>query len=410
MNRSVAITFSCLFIVMLGFSVTLAVLPLRLGSDGLDLAESTEGVAFHVGALTGVYAFAQFVAAPFWGRWSDRHSRRLVLTWSLLGFGVSQLMFGVAPELPLLYASRIFGGLFSAAMFPLAAAAVADTFPSHRQQHGMAWLNASASLGVMAGPALSGLTSQWSWQANSPLGQFEVDGFMVPFFVLAVLSVAMTAITLWKLPQYLPGASRNTGQSTDTWVEVAIRIRGILAVVVASQIAMALFMTAFALHADVQLNLGPKVIGAAFALCGLLTASVQVATVWAIAHRWDERKQILWGSFAMAVGLLFMPIALSMIPMIGSISIFVIGAAIVATSLLSLVAKVCSQNVGAATGLVGSATYLGQILGPLVTGMLFAWNWSLPFYAGAAVMLAATALWLVKPVTVDDSQDKENAS
>lgn len=404
MNRSVAMTFSCLFVVMLGFSITLAVLPLRLGSDGLDLAGSTEGVAFHVGALTGVYALAQFVAAPFWGRWSDRHSRRLVLTWSLMGFGASQLMFGVAPGLPLLYASRIFGGLFSAAMFPLAAAAVADTFPKRRQLQGMAWLNASASLGVVAGPALSGLTSQWSWRANSPLGQIEVDGFSVPFFALAMLSVAMTAIALWKLPQHRPAASRNTGQSADTWVEVAIRIRGILAVVVASQIAMALFMTAFALYADAQLSLGPQGIGAAFALCGLLTASVQVGTIWAIARRWDERRQVLWGSFVMAVGLLFVPITPSKILMIGSISIFVVGAAIVATSLLSLVVKACPQSVGAATGLEGSATYLGQVLGPLVAGLLFAWGWSVPFYAGAAVMLAATAFWIIKPLTVGGTQ------
>lgn len=396
MNRSVTISFVSLFVVMLGFSVTLAVLPVRLGSAGLDLAGSAESVAFQVGALTGVYALAQFVAAPFWGRWSDRYSRRLVLICSLIGFGASNILFGLSTDLSLLYISRVLGGLFSAAIFPIATGAVAASFPRHRQPRGMAWLNASASLGVVAGPALSGLTSQWNLKTNSILGQIEVSGFSVPFLALGIISVVLSAIVLVQPPRDRPVAPRDADHSENTFGKVARRILGILVLVVASQIAMGLFMTAFALYADAQLSFEPHEIGAAFALCGLLTASVQVGIFWAIARRWDEHQQSLWGSFLMAVGLLFVPISTSLVPLIGTISIFVVGAAVVATSLLSLVAKASPQSVGAAAGLVGSATYLGQVLGPVMAGILFAWNWSVPFYAGAGLMLAATAFWIIK--------------
>lgn len=399
MNRSLAITFVCLFLVMLGFSVTLAVLPSRIGR----VAGSREVVALHVGVLTGAYAVAQFIAAPQWGRWSDRHGRRTATLFSLGGFALSQVLFALATSLPFLYAARVLGGLFAAAMFPIAAAYVADTLPERRQAQGMAWLSASAALGVVAGPVLGGLSTQQAWHWDTALGHVAVHGFAAPFLALAAMSGIMIIIALrWQL-ESSNRHEDDMGEGVDGWMVVGRRIRGLLTLVVASQVAMALFMTAFALYADARLNLGPRGIGAAFALCGLITATVQVGAIWLLVRRWGEWTQIGMGFGAMGVGLAAIPLAPSLPLLMVAVGVFVVGSAVVAPSLLSLSAKQTPHSVGTAAGLLGSATYLGQAIGPFAASALFLWADAAPFYATAAVMLTA-AVWIIRSTKQDEQE------
>ena len=55
MNRLSLITFSCLFLVMIGFSVAFAVLPLHVDRLASGSPVSREASAFHVVALTAVF-------------------------------------------------------------------------------------------------------------------------------------------------------------------------------------------------------------------------------------------------------------------------------------------------------------------------------------------------------------------
>jgi MFS transporter, DHA1 family, multidrug resistance protein len=64
MKKRLLILLACLFVTMIGFGITLPVLPFY--TERLALAEgaSREGVALHVGALTSVYVLMQFFSAP----------------------------------------------------------------------------------------------------------------------------------------------------------------------------------------------------------------------------------------------------------------------------------------------------------------------------------------------------------
>ncbi|HEY5931296.1 MAG TPA: MFS transporter, partial [Nitrospira sp.] len=115
-----------LFVVMIGFGVTLPVLPFfterLVRADG----ESRDSIAFHVGMLTAIYALMQFVMAPVWGRWSDTIGRRRLMLTGIAGAMASQFLFAVSTSLWLLYLARTAGGILSSALFPAAAAYIAD--------------------------------------------------------------------------------------------------------------------------------------------------------------------------------------------------------------------------------------------------------------------------------------------
>ena len=78
---AMALLGAMVFVVSLGYGAGLPLIrPYLLRYLGAVPAATVD---WHVGMLGGVYLFALFMFAPFWGRLSDRHERVLVL---LIGF------------------------------------------------------------------------------------------------------------------------------------------------------------------------------------------------------------------------------------------------------------------------------------------------------------------------------------
>ena len=91
------------FIDMLGSLMVIPLLPfyaLRLNATPVM-----------VGWLIASFSIAQLVAAPVWGRVSDRYGRRPALLIGLLASAVAFLVFGMATSLWVLFLSRVVQGL-----------------------------------------------------------------------------------------------------------------------------------------------------------------------------------------------------------------------------------------------------------------------------------------------------------
>src|SRR5260221_12252275 len=68
-------------------------------------------------AILGSYSLCQLIAAPFWGRLSDRHGRRPILIFSMGGACLSYLVLGLAPGLAWLLLSRMLRGFMAGNIF-----------------------------------------------------------------------------------------------------------------------------------------------------------------------------------------------------------------------------------------------------------------------------------------------------
>ncbi|MEP6913932.1 MAG: MFS transporter, partial [bacterium] len=71
MKKHLFVLLACLFVVMIGFGITLPVLPFYVERLALAEGASRQSAVLHVGMLTSVYALMQLIFAPLWGRWSD---------------------------------------------------------------------------------------------------------------------------------------------------------------------------------------------------------------------------------------------------------------------------------------------------------------------------------------------------
>ena len=70
-------------------------------------------IAIYAGMVTSAFAFAEFSTGVLWGRISDRVGRKPILLTGLAGTGLSMLVFGFAPSLPVALLARALGGLLN---------------------------------------------------------------------------------------------------------------------------------------------------------------------------------------------------------------------------------------------------------------------------------------------------------
>ena len=175
MKKHLFVLLTTLFIVSIGFGITLPVLPFYAERLAMAAGSSHKMMIVHVGLLTGVFSLMQLLFAPLWGWLSDRIGRRPLLLLGMAGYGLAQLLFGMATSLWMLYAARILGGILASATIPAATAYVADATNDKERGQGMAWLGTAVSLGAVAGPAFGGLPAWRSFHVYSRFGHLKID-------------------------------------------------------------------------------------------------------------------------------------------------------------------------------------------------------------------------------------------
>lgn len=148
---------------------TIAIIALpRIQSS---LVASPEQIAW---VLTS-YLIAGAIATPLSGWLADRFGRIRVMALSVVGFTISSLACGLAPNLELLVLARFIQGFSGASIVPLSQVLLIDINPPERQGPAIAVFGMGSLLGPMLGPVLGGwLTEYISWRSifliNAPIG------------------------------------------------------------------------------------------------------------------------------------------------------------------------------------------------------------------------------------------------
>jgi len=389
-SKRLFLLLACLFVVMIGFGITLPVLPFYVERLALEAGASQQSIVLHVTLLTGVYALMQLIFAPLWGRWSDRIGRRPLILIGIAGYVVAQVIFGLATSLWLLYMARILGGILSSATLPVSAAYVADLTTEKERSRGMAWLGTAVSLGVVVGPALGGLLSRRDWHFNWSTGHFKADAFSTPFFAAALLGLLTLFAALRWLPESLSKTSQDKKKETGTnWRTLIISLSPLLALTLAGQFALTIFEATFALYAQAKFNYGPAEVGYVFVVCGLVMTVFQAGAVGFLAGKISETIQIGAGFALMGTGIALLATAQTKFFVFAFVALLALGMAFIAPNLAALISKRSGeQQAGASLGLQNAANSFGQAVGPLLGGALFIWQINAPYLFSGAVLLS----------------------
>ncbi len=378
------VLFLIVFVDLVGFGMIIPLLPF--------FGEHFDASPAEVGLLMAAYSFTQFLAAPFWGRLSDRIGRRPVLLASLAGAVGAYIWLGFADTLWMLFAARLAAGAM-AGNISTAFAYVADiTEPSNRAK-GMGVIGAAFGLGFIFGPAIGGILA-----GSDPL----TADYRTPALAAAALSGLALVLTALILKESLSPAARARHAAIPAakrWARFRSAIGRpsvalLLAISFLATFVFAGMETTFAMWSRRSFGWGPEQNGYLFAFVGLLSAAIQGGLIGRLAKRFGEGRLVVFGSMALALGMLMIPFSTSLAPLLAAMVIVALGFSLLSPSLNSLISlQVGADMQGGTMGVARSVTTLARVIGPGWAGCLFYFigkDW--PFLGGTMVMVAVIAL------------------
>ncbi|HZJ84924.1 MAG TPA: MFS transporter [Syntrophomonadaceae bacterium] len=370
-SRNMGLLFAVIFLVGIGFSIIMPVLPYY--------AESLGANAFQLGMLITVYAICQFIFAPIWGAYSDRIGRKAVLLMGILGFSFTFILFGFATKLWMLYIIRIAGGIFACATMPTAMAYVGDTTSLEKRGSAMGMVGAAIGMGMVFGPAIGGLLSEIS--------------LAFPFTFAGLLAL-LNAIGVWLfLPESLAKEERVVRR-----IERASLLEGLKSPLVILFLCICLVSIGesthhgtFALFAYGKLSFTARDIGWAFTTAGIVMALVQALLVGRLINSWGEEKTASMGIILMGLSFVLFIFMFNILSSIIFMAVFSAGVGLIRPSISAAVSKRTAGAQGAAMGILNGYDSLGRAIGPMLGGFMLDQGLNLGYFTAITISLFA---WL----------------
>ena len=376
--------FLIVFIDLVGFGIMMPLLPYY--ATHFQASDHT------VSLLFGTYSIGQFVAAPFWGKLSDRYGRKVVLITSLCGSIASYCLIATADSLWVLFAARLFAGLM-AGNIAAAMAYMADITTPENRARGMGAIGAAFGLGFVLGPALGGCLS-----GNDPA---HVD-FAAPSFAAAALSATALAGVVFKLRESLSVERRAALRDSPrpSRLHAARRVLGDVAVrnliltLLFLTTAMGLMETSFTIWIFQTYGWGPEKVGYVFAFIGVLMALIQGGLIGRLTGRFGEIPVLAAGACLLLAGLLALPFAIGIPLVLAAAATLAMGYGLAQPSFNSLISQAARRSeTGLIMGVSQSAGSLARVIGPVLSSLGFAYvGLRGPFLIAAATVLPALFL------------------
>ncbi|HEX3247769.1 MAG TPA: MFS transporter [Chloroflexota bacterium] len=372
--RRLAVLIAVNFVDMIGFMIVLPLLPFY----ALKLQATPETI----GRLIASFSIAQLLAAPLWGRVSDRYGRRPALLIGLSASAIAYVVFGLANTVWLLFLSRLVQGA-GGGTTGVAQAYVADTVEPGDRARALGWLSAATSAGVMVGPAIGSFAARF--------------GQAAPGLVAATLCV-INVIFAWRwLPESRKEPSSVSRPRKPLWhpAWTALRHPGgaisrLLWIYGVGMLAFASMTSVLALYLGAEFGIDEKTIGYIFLYVGVLSFVMRSALLGPIVDRIGETWAMRIGTVLLVLGLALYPLPRNLWSLAVVIPLVPIGTALLFPATTSLMSRYSAKHeLGTTMGVAQTFAGLARVVAPILATTIFQrFGHGWPFYvAGGFVAL-----------------------
>jgi DHA1 family tetracycline resistance protein-like MFS transporter len=382
-RRQLAALFLFCVIDTLGFGILIPLVPY--------MAERFGTPPQFITPVLGSYSLCQLLAAPWWGRLSDRFGRRPVLMSSLFGACLSYVLLAFAHNIWWLLAARMLAGVM-AGNIAAAFAYASDVSAPERRAATLGLVGAAIGIGFTLGQPIGGLLAGKDAHTAS---------FTAPAVVAACLSVCAILIVRFVLPESHTAAHRALHPDSPrrgAWQ--LLRERPALALLAGSTLAVtysqSILESIFALWALGRFGVGARPVG--FLLFGIALPALlmQGGLVRVLAPRLGEGRLASLGALCYVAGLVLIACSVSVRMAVAGLLLCGSGLGAYNPSASALASRQSrGHDRGAVMGAYVASASLARVLGPLSSGALYAaLGPAAPFLVGACVTLPAA--WLVR--------------
>ena len=326
-------------------------------------------------------AFSLTYAAGFliWGPVSDHYGRRRIMALALGILIVSTACCALAPSLPALAILRAVQGLSASGFAPVALAHLSEAPAPPRRARAIGAMSTSFLVAGIAGQVLASLVALhlgWRW-----------------FFPLCA---GLLAVALVVILAVVHDAARTPGSSLRGQFQALGRLALRPAVLALSLAHLTLLMVFVAMYTGIgghleSLGMRPSTI--ILIRLAALPAMFLSLGAGALATRWSWPQVARLGFGLSALGMLGEALlAGSLMGLVAASVVYVAGVALAAPAMISLYGQVSAPNRGSGMALNGFILFVGTSIGPLLAT-------SVPTFRGLALVLAGILTVALAAVT-----------
>ena len=381
-SRALPTLLAVMFVNMVGFGIVVPLLPFY--------ARSFQAPAWQMALIFSAYAMGAFFGEPFWGRMSDRIGRKPILISTVCGNCLCYFALAFAPNIWIAFLVRFVGGMASGNASVIQGY-IADVTPENKRSGRMSHLSAAYNLGFIVGPALGGLL------AHPSAGH---DGFRIPLIVASSLAAfcAVGIILFVKESRSHPHHEFEDGPTRWAVMGRALTHPVIARLMLVTLLAGSAFMSVefvFGLWSAARFNWGPREVGLAFAVVGVVAAFCQLLLTGRLSERFGEARVLAAGMALTALATIALPFSQgwSIVALLG---ISALGQSVAWPNVSALISRNAeSGHQGQYQGLNNATGALARLTGPLAAGLVFSGlGVDAPFYLAGLLVLPAILLAL----------------
>lgn len=362
-----------MFIAIASFGIIIPILPAYLKS--IDQG----GVA--AGLMISIFAGAQLVMSPIAGKWADKYGRRIMIIAGLSGLALSMFVFYFSDSIGILYVSRVIGGVGAALLVPAIFAYVADITSMDQRAKGNSLISAAMSLGIVVGPGIGGFLAEF--------------GLKMPLLVSALVGVVAVVFSTLVLKESKPAdVNAPEGKSEPMVKEIAQSFKKPYFIPLVITLVMSFGLLAYesvlGLFVDDQFAASPQDIAWMITATGIVSVIIQLFVVDKVVRRIGEVNVLRIFLGVAAFGFLLSTLISSYAFFFVITMIIFLSTSILRPVLTTLISKLAGQEQGFAMGMNNAYMSIGNVLGPLLAGVLYDVNIIYPFILGLVVLVITT--------------------
>lgn len=367
------IILSTVFIDVLGVGIVIPILPFYVESFGVS--------PFVLTLLIAVFSLFSFVSAPMLGAWSDKIGRRPILIISIFSTALGWLVFAWANSVWMLFLGRIIDGM-AAGNLPVAESYLVDIAKNEKERtKNLGLISAVFGVGFIIGPAVGASLSAISMK--------------FPFMLVAILATINLIGALIFLPE--------TNGNKNIKKKVSLNpLKPIIRAFSLQQLhsrflawflfglAIAGMQAVFALYLKDIFGLNAQITGFIFAGMGVFMIFNQTFLLnkfW--LKKFKESDLEIWLFLLFALGFCFISIPFLITLFIG-LMINIMARSVLRVVISSKVAGIAGEEKrGEVMGIMSSILFLANIGGPVLAGIFYQFETSLPFLISSLSLIMA---------------------
>lgn len=365
------------FLICLGIGLVIPVTPFIKNHYGYTTTQ--------MGIMTALFAFSQFIASPLVGRVSDKIGRKPLIVAGLFFYAVSEVIFALSNSLLLFNVSRVVGGISAALFIPTSMALASDVTTTAQRAKVIGWISAAFSGGLILGPGLGGVLANIHYK--------------VPFWAAAALGLVSTLFTYLVMPK-TEVKIEETEMTKFTKSNALKSVMTAPLVILFTMIFVAAFglqgfESIYSIYVNQVFNFSLGTIALVLTFNGIFSLILQVFIFDFLVRKMGEVRLIGACFLIGAIFVFWITQAHTQIEVIIATLVVFSAFDVLRPAITTLLTKEGKDNQGLINGLNMSLTSVGNVIGPIIAGMLMDYNTHIPYMIVAVILFISYGITFI---------------